>query len=356
VKGSTGTTKNALLPESYLTLAAEDQRDILNASAAVFSRRAQVLEKDVWVCWALDILFSIDDLPLMAFRGGTSLSKVYGTIDRFSEDIDVTLDYRNWGDSVDPFAAGVSRSQIKKLSKRLTAHVETFARDAVVPAISKALGDIPGSENTQVHFESPEKVWISYPSVVETDDYLHSRVLIELGGRNVIDPCEDNTLTPDIASQTDGVSYPTPTVKVVSPQRTFWEKATLAHVECLRGNLNNLKSEPNRLSRHWYDLMKLADSDIGTMSLADRTLLEEVVAHKKVFFHAGYADYDACLDGRMRLVPDADDIDGLRTDYERMCQAGMIYGTPPAFAELHEVLNLLEANINDSGGGPALLS
>ena len=114
------------------------------------------------------------------------------------------------------------------------------------------------------------------------------------------------TLAPDL-------DYPAATVTVLSPVRTFREKATLVHLECHRRRLAN---HPERLSRHWFDLTRLAAHDIGRAALADRELLEDVVRHKKVFFHAGYANYDQCLAGRLRLVPDDDQLPGLQTDYD----------------------------------------
>ena len=118
---------------------------------------------------------------------------------------------------------------------------------------------------------------------------------------------------------------------VLSPVRTFWEKATLVHVECHRRRLAN---HPERLSRHWFDLTRLAAHDIGRAALADRELLEDVVRHKKVFFHASYANYDQCLAGRLRLVPDDDQLPGLQTDYDAMCAAAIVADDAPGFVLL----------------------
>ena len=137
--------------------------------------------------------------------------------------------------------------------------------------------------------------------------------MLEFGGRNVIDPNEQYEIAPDIAALTEGLDYPRAAVTVLSPELTFWEKATLVHVECHRRRLAN---SPERLSRHWFDLVCLAGHDVGRAALANRALLEDVVRHKSVFFHAGYAHYDHCLDGRLRLVPDDDQLGGLRSDYE----------------------------------------
>ena len=109
--------------EQFLHLPAKDRKEILQTAATQLGQQAIVLEKDVWVCWALQVLFSIPDAHPMAFKGGTSLSKIYGVSNRFSEDVDITLDYRAFDDDFDPFAEGVSRNAIRKFSERLKEYV-----------------------------------------------------------------------------------------------------------------------------------------------------------------------------------------------------------------------------------------
>lgn len=285
------------------------------------------------------------DAHPMAFEGGTSLSKVYGAIDRFSEDIDLTLDYRHFEGSFDPFVEGVSNSRVKKLSDHLKSAVKSYANDTVVPFLRAALGKLPGAERCAIEVdESGEKVWVSFPSVIEeADDYLKSQVLIEFGGRNVIDPNERHTIRPDVAALTAELDYPTGEVVVLSPERTFWEKATLIHAECHRGPL---KKNAERLSRHWYDLVMLSQHASGRAAIGNRELFEDVVRHKQVFFKAGYANYGACLERQIRLLPQGDALDELRVDYTKMIEAGLMYQTPPAFEEIVESIAELERGIN----------
>lgn len=113
------------MADAFLSLKPPEQKEILQTAAAKLGRQAAVLEKDIWVCWVLQALFSIPDAHPMAFKGGTSLSKVYDIIDRFSEDVDITLDYRHFGDDFDPFFPGISKSKIKKFSARLKVYVQT---------------------------------------------------------------------------------------------------------------------------------------------------------------------------------------------------------------------------------------
>ena len=269
--------------KTFLSLAPADRKDILETAAARLDRPAVILEKDIWICWVLQTLFSIPNHHPMAFKGGTSLSKVYGIIDRFSEDIDITLDYRAFDDAFDPFAAGVSNEKIKRFSRRLTGLVGDYLRDVVVPALETAAAALPAAGRHVVRVDGA-CVWFAYPSAIEASvAYLASEVLLEFGGRNVIDPNERRTIVPDMADLFGGLDYPVAEIMVLSPERTFWEKATLIHVECHRRRLD---AGPQRLSRHWFDLACFARHSVGGSALLNRALLEDVVRHKNVFFNA----------------------------------------------------------------------
>ncbi len=336
------------MAEAFLSLDVHERADILRTVAARSGRATIILEKDIWVCWVLQALFSMPDPHPMAFKGGTSLSKVYGIIDRFSEDVDVTLDYRAFDDGFDPFADGASRNRIGLFSERLRDRVAKYIRDVVTPALAADADALAadGQHDIRIGVEG-ETIRFAYPSAVEEPHgYGRSEVLLEFGGRNVIDPNEQHTICPDMVALTHGLDYPAATVTVLSPARTFWEKATLVHVECHR---RRLADRPERLSRHWFDLTRLAAHDIGRAALADRELLEDVVRHKRVFFHAGYANYDHCLDGRLRLVPDDDQLPGLQADYDAMRTAAIVADDAPGFDALVEEIRILEANANRPG-------
>ena len=333
------------MADAFLSLPAAERRDILETAADRLGRPAVILEKDVWICHVLHILFSIPDAPPMAFKGGTSLSKVYRIVDRFSEDVDVTLDYRAFADGFDPFASGVSRSAIRRFSDRLKSCVDNHVRHVVGPALEAAAGEIPASGRPAVRIgDDGERAWLAYPSAVDNPhSYLATQVLLEFGGHNVVDPNERHRIAPELAALTPDLDWRAAAVTVLSPARTFWEKATLIHVECHRGRL---AAGPERLSRHWFDLACLASHDAGRTAIADRALLEDVVRHKTVFFNASYAHYDRCLDGRFRLVPDDDALAGLRSDYDAMRRAGIVGADALPFDELIERLRALEAEIN----------
>jgi hypothetical protein len=332
------------MAERFLQLPPSEQAEILNGLAPELGRSATVLEKDVWVCWVLQQLFQMPGRLPMAFKGGTSLSKVFEAINRFSEDIDITLDYRGFGADVDPFDPDISRSQIKKLSDTLKGFVRDHAHDVVVPYLTQQLR--AEVEHEQVHIEvsdNGEEVRIYYPSAIDqTPGYLRDSVLIEFGGRNITEPNAEHQVRPYIADRLE-LDLPAAAVTVLSPERTFWEKATLIHVACHRPEL---KAGAERQSRHWCDLALLADHDIGRRALADRALLADVVKHKKAFFNVGHANYDACLAGKLRLVPDDALLDAVAADLRAMIDGGMFYGERPSFERIIERLRALEQDIN----------
>lgn len=266
----------------FLHLTTNERKDILQTAATQLGQQATVLEKDVWVCWALQALFSLPDAHPMAFKGGTSLSKVYKVINRFSEDVDVTIDYQAFKEDFDPFAENVSKTAIRKYSVRLKEHVNQYANNIVIPHIKSRLQQLPNPEDYGIEIsDDGEKIWIQYPSAIENnDEYLKSSILVELGGRNVTAPSEQHTITADIASLVTNLDLPQAEVTVLSPERTFWEKATLIHVEC---NRNRFKENSDRLSRHWYDMVMLGKHTIGSTAINNRGLFEDVVRHKKVF-------------------------------------------------------------------------
>ena len=332
-------------PESFLHLNPGEQSQIYRALGPRLSRSPVVLEKDVWVCWVLETLFSMSGRLPMAFKGGTSLSKVYGAIARFSEDVDITLDYRGLDGSFDPLASGVSNTQLRKFSDSLKFFVREHVHGVVVPHFQEALAGEFGANHGRIDIsDDGEQLRVHYPTALDgAGDYVGNSVLIEFGGRNITEPNEDHVVRPDIAEHVPVLEFPHARVSVLSPARTFWEKATLIHVECQRGSF---RASAERLSRHWYDLAMLADLDLGREALEKRDLLIDVVKHKKVFYNTSFAKYDACLARQLRLLPDDAALVALRADYQRMIDAGMFIGDAPAFDTIVERLRILQATIN----------
>ena len=335
------------MAEAFLSLAAQDRKEILDTAAEQLGRPAVILEKDIWICWLLQVLFAIPDHKPMAFKGGTSLSKVYQIIDRFSEDVDITLDYKAFDSTFNPFDPAAKGADIKKLNKRLQSSVKRYLEEVVEPALQTARAGLATPDQYAVKPDlKKERIWFDYPSAVEDPvDYVESRVLLEFGGRNTTLPNEPRRIVPDIAVVNDRLDYPAADVRVLSAERTFWEKATLIHVECHRRRLGTATG-PARLARHWFDLVCFTRHHAGRAALSRPDLLEDVIRHKKVFYNASYARYDCCLDGHLRLVPDIDQLASLKSDYDDMRVAGIFSADAPEFDSLMEQIQVLETDVN----------
>ncbi len=337
-------------PQAFLALPASDRAEILNEGEARLNRSAQVLEKDVWVCWVLEALFGMVDRPSMAFKGGTSLSKVYRAIARFSEDVDITVDYRFFEDAVDPLAPNMSRTKVKEFSDRLRQrHLPAFIQSAVLPQLRKVAADLPASEAPEfvVGDDAEGVVEVVYSRAAGTvHEYVRDRVLIELGARNATRPAEPHMVVPYLADLVTVVplAFPRAQVDVLSLERTFWEKVTLVHAENTR---SGSRRWPDRYARHWYDLhMLVTHLDIGAKVLAATGVRSEVIALKSVLFRYGGVDYGLCERRAARLVPGDDLIAAMRDDYDEMQEAGMFEDAPPAFEELMRSIAEIEDAVN----------
>jgi hypothetical protein len=347
------------MSDDYFNLPADVQKSLLLAAADQLKISEVAIEKDIWVCWVLQQLFV---LPInMVFKGGTSLSKVYEVIHRFSEDVDITVDYRNFNEPID--VGATSRSQIKKISEKLKADLVGCISGTILPFLNEKASQLYEKVKINIEFDEKETLRLYYPSVLfdfYTDDrgnyyfddageryyasgpesaYLRDHILIEFGVRNSTEPHEEHTVK-TLLSQLPfekPLSLPEAKVDVLSVIRTFWEKATLIHVACHR---KRLRENPDRQSRHWYDLAMLIQAGLDKRALSQREILESVVKHKKAFFNAPYAHYDDCLNKKFRLIPDEDDEIHLRRDYKNMIDAGMFSQEP---VEFQEILNILKS-------------
>lgn len=334
--------------KEYIHLSHKDQQEILRDYASESKKDPLIVEKDIWVCWVLKQLFEMPDRLNMAFKGGTSLSKVYSIIDRFSEDIDITLDYRQFNafSDLNMDLNQLGRNARKRLDVALKLEVKTYTENIVAPYLREMVSGLRRSKNHEVKVsENGESLYFTYPSAVGgRGDYMLDHVLIEFGGRNIIDPNENWIVKPYIADVADVFEYPSSNITVLSPERTFWEKATLIHVECHRG----VRESAERLSRHWFDLMAFGNHPTGLNAIQNITLLKDVVALKSVFFNAGYANYDQCLAGNFLLIPDQEGLTHLEHDFNKMNDAKMFYGSSVSFTEMMAAVKDIEGKVNES--------
>lgn len=198
--------------EPFLQLPPDERSKIYRSLAPKLGRTPEVLEKDVWVCWVLQTLFAMPDRLPMAFKGGTSLSKVFGAIHRFSEDVDVTLDFHGLDGSFDPFAPGVSKNRLKIFGDGLKSCVRDHVRDVVAPRFQETLSDECGIELDRVEIGGVDgdQLRVRYPSVSESSGYIRESVLVEFGGRNTTEPNQEHVIRPDIADELPDLAFQPP--------------------------------------------------------------------------------------------------------------------------------------------------
>jgi predicted nucleotidyltransferase component of viral defense system len=328
---------------SYFNLTKSAQKSLIQDVALKLNLSDIAVEKDLWLCWVLGEIFK---MPFkMAFKGGTSLSKVYQLISRFSEDIDITLDYRNFISESE--VNNATRSQLKKKSLILKSALEKTILEYIIPALKESVRNKFQEKEVDINLDDDgEKLYFYYPSLfVDENNYYRDHLLIEFGVRNVSEPSEGHAIKSLLSTFLDDATLALPEAKVetLSPIRTFWEKATLMHVECHR---NRFLEDPSRLSRHWYDLYMLGNSWVFDEAILNKQILESVVLHKKAFFNASYAHYDDCLSGRFRLVPEEIGQNQLEVDYKKMKDAGMFLEEPPAFKDMITWLQALEVKLS----------
>ena len=296
-----------------------------------------VVEKDFWVTWVLNRLFREPDLArLLMFKGGTSLSKVYGLIERFSEDIDLVLDWRLLGE-VDPLAER-SKTKQAQLNTAINEQAIKYIGGELLRLVEAVLDGVCGC---CVHVDDPFVIDINYPAAFP-DDYLRSKVRLEIGPLASWLPHESRRIScyaaeafPKVFEQREC------TVKVIKAERTFWEKATILHHEAHRPEG---RAQPPRYSRHNYDLARMTQSPVKEQALADLELLSSVVAFKQRFYPRGWARYDLAKPGTLVLVPEGHVRASVRSDYRAM--GNMIFGEVPDFEQILMVLRALQEEIN----------
>ena len=301
-----------------------------------------VIEKDFWVCWTLDYLFH-DSMwkEHLAFKGGTSLSKCFNLIYRFSEDIDLILDWRLIGCEKDEPWAVRSKNQQDNFNKAVNARTETFLAEEFVPVLERDFQKLL-TNDFQITIDShdPQTVCFAYPRLFSERAIL-SAIRLEIGALAAWTPTQEETITPFAAEQYPQVFHQHDTaLRTVSPERTFWEKVTILHKEAFRtsGRI------PPRYSRHYYDLWCMAHSSVKDKAFNNLELLRQVVAFKDRFYPSAAAHYDLAQPGTMRLVPPDDCLTDLRADYEHM--KNMIFREKPEIKEILSSIKGLEKEIN----------
>ena len=337
--------------DAVLQLSPKQRLELFEQTAQQTGMEPVIVEKDFWVCWTLKELFRLPTIgEHLIFKGGTSLSKVFKVIERFSEDIDVSID-RGWlgfSGANEPEAGGSNKEKQRRIEALRVACQQKIAAE-LLPALEEDIKAkvLQGDQwSLRVDEEDPDQqtLLFDYPTSFAPDatGYVRRMVKIEMGARADHWPCEAKTVTPYVAEQfPQGFKEPSGEVKVLSAERTFWEKATILHAEFHRPAD---KPMPDRFSRHYCDFHELVRKGVANSATAKPELLARVAQHKSLFFKSSWAKYDEATKGTLRISPPEQRVKALREDYVKMEQ--MFFGEPPKFDQVIALLQQWESEFN----------
>jgi len=334
--------------DTVARMPAADRAELFQNTAAQINLEGALVEKDFWVCWTLGHLFDMERVrDMLMFKGGTALSKVFNLIDRFSEDIDLAIDYEPLGFGGDRDPRGdMSRTRREKLLDEMMASCRTYIAGPFLEALRERCNAVLGeSDDWSVALSSsdPNTVEFVYPLAgLKQVTYVRPRILLELGTHAELIPSDRYTITSFAAEQFPRLfEQPSASVNAIKAKRTFWEKATILHAEHHRPPEKPL---PGNHARHYYDMAMLARSPMCDDAVGDLDLLRRVVDHKTKFYYSGWTRYDLAVPGTLALVPPQARIPELRRDYDAMTV--MMFGDPPPLEDILDELATLEARIN----------
>lgn len=314
-------SRRRLVAESWFTLSPEDQKEALAVAAAKSGWPANLLEKDIWVVWPLQTLGTVQQLlETLTFKGGTSLSKAYGLIDRFSEDVDLTLNIQHLWPEVD-LAPAVNPSQADKRRKDAERKLKQWVREIPLPLLQAAAAATGVTlelvlEQSEAGRRQPPTIVIHYQPLIPAPDhssgYVRPTVRLEFGAHSTGQPHGPMPISCEAATHLAMLDFPAASPLVMDARHTFLEKAA---------------------------------------AIRDRPLAVEVVQHKEDFWRATDADgqpinYGQVINGQLQLVPTAAARQALESDYRAMTDSGMLRGEIPSFPELLERIALLEQQCN----------
>jgi hypothetical protein len=327
-----------------------DKQDVFNEVAAEKNLPAAAIEKDWWVVRTLQLVFETSIAAHTVFKGGTSLSKAWGLIDRFSEDIDLALDRKFLG--FDKTDQDMTASQVRKLREKSS----MFIKEVYYPELKQKYSE-SGFENVNISLRDAETkdqdpliIEINYPVVTETASYLQPRVLIEVGSRSMREPFELRSFKSFVGEQFKGRAFADKPISIpaVNPQRTFLEKIFLLHEEFQQPSG---KIKVDRKSRHLYDLEKLMDSAFANEALRNKELYQTIVAHRKTLTPIRGIDYSNHTPDKINPIPPDEIIGEWEKDYLAM-QQSMLYNPSLPFNKLIARIIVLKTRINKLNFNP----
>lgn len=338
----------------FISLPANQRRSLCIESETKCGLPSASIEKDFWVCWTLRELFSLPEWgDSLTFKGGTSLSKGWNLIERFSEDIDIVIDkgFLGFGSENSPEEAPSK----KKLKVRLQ-EMKEAGRHKIHAELRPALGTrfaeiLPESERWRLESadveEDPDEqtLLFFYPeTLVESGAYVRPVVKIEMGARSDNEPVEEPVIHPYLFETFPGIIGPSQfSVRALAPERTFWEKAMLLHEEACRPAEKRKLSV--RMARHYYDLWCLITKGVAERAVKREDIFTRTAQHREIYFRWSWMDYLTLKRGQLRLCPRADQEADWRSDYQAM-QTTMFFGQAPDFDDILQVVSEFERNFN----------
>lgn len=341
---------NAVIAASDL-----ERRDLFVGAATRLGTAVQNVEKDFWVCWTLDALFNGLQAggPRLLFKGGTSLSKAFGLISRFSEDIDITIFRQDLGQPVE--VSELEALSGKKRRARLD-EIRSACQRYIAGPLSDQLNGIAAAAIPGARFKlemdpddkDSQSLLFWYPSVTgeaKPGDYIRSAVKIESGAKSALDPHVAATVIPYVDEDLPNLNLQAANVTTVRPERTFWDKVVILHgLRQWYARRGELRHAGQRVSRHYYDLYRLIQADPGQAWRADLGLAVDCARHARMFFGSPDLGLETAAAGSFTLLPHEEMRAPLAKDYDAM--AGMIFGPVPALADVLADIAKLEAALN----------
>ncbi|MCH4154759.1 MAG: nucleotidyl transferase AbiEii/AbiGii toxin family protein [Muribaculaceae bacterium] len=329
------------MKSNYFALTAEQQRMVLEQAAIKKALPKQAIEKDMWVTVILQIVFSFPCSENIVFKGGTSISKVWGLISRFSEDIDLAIDR-----GLFEFEGDLTKRQVKKLRKASS----IFVRDELLSQLVEAVNQTPLKYLCSVEaqpdgegdstYPEPRCIYVRYRSAFEDKlDYIAPVVKIEAGSRSLLEPFEETKITSMTEDALPNISttIAETMVRTAIAEKTFLEKSFLLH------ELFSVNSDVDarRRSRHIYDLYMMMQRGIAERAIQNNELWITIHHHRSTLTSIQGVDYTPDIRDRIQLVPPIECREKWEKDYEYMSES-MIYGNHPTFTELMESMKKLE--------------
>lgn len=315
----------------------QQRSELFLETATLMKTTNAIVEKDFWVVWTLNKIFSDDRLnKILMFKGGTSLSKVFNLIGRFSEDIDLILDWRLVSNE-NPLNDQESKNKQVKFNEQINENAKAYIKNELLPIFSEILSPLCTCSIAEDGFS----INVKYPNAFD-DSYLRPEILLEIGPLASWLPSDSFEISSFAAQKFPQVFEKSNcTVNTIVAKRTFWEKATILHHEANRPSDSTM---PTRYSRHYYDLAMMAQSKVKNEALADLNLLQNVVEFKQKFYPRTWAKYEEAVPGTLKLLPPEFRLDSLEKDYKAM--QNMIFDKQISFEEIIEILENLEKEIN----------